>query len=152
MNQSDVFYVRQSRRIITLHSVYESFIIPIHSVHISICLVLCYYSILHSNLCKWHLFSTIKAPHEGQRSCLDLHKGTSTKPLKLQPTSLCGYNLLFGLRTEECTGVCVCVFVCWAPTESPSLCCVGGSLPNQGSLHGVSARVSRERRGDQGPD
>lgn len=44
--------------------------------------------------------------------------------------------------------VCVCTRVC----ESPSLCCVGGRLPNQGSLHEVSARVSRERPGDQALD
>lgn len=43
---------------------------------------------------------------------------------------------------------CVCVHVC----ESLSLCCVGGRLPNQGSLHEVSARVSGERPGDQGLD
>ncbi len=65
-------------------------------------------------------------------------------------TDLCLCVWLFEVRAGECSGVCVCV--CWAPTESPSLCCVAGSLPNQGSLHEVSVGVSRERRGDQSPD
>lgn len=59
--------------------------------------------------------------------------------MQLQPTSLCISVLVFASKAEECSGVCVC--------ESPSLCFVGGSLPNQGSLHEVSAGdLQREAR------
>lgn len=105
-------------------------------------------------------------PREGQTAAgmrlLVLLKGTSAAPKthdyeqRYQPPSL-----YLAVRVKRggmfrcvcvhiCFGVLLCV--CWAPTESPSLCCVGGSLPNQGSLHEVSAGVSRERRGDQSPD
>lgn len=53
------------------------------------------------------------------------------------------------LRAGRCSGVCAhiaaCVCVSGPHTERPSLCHVGGSLPNQGSLHEVRGLRGEEK-------
>lgn len=118
----------------------------------------------------WNWFHKPETVSLVQWLCCFVVAGDSSTVKGLKPTSFCETETYPNRRilTEMAfmprpgsggsiervrAGALRCVFcVSKPPTETPSLCRVGGSLPNQGSLHEVSAGVSRDRRGDQSSD